>query len=259
MRDTVAEHRADLLELAARPRRRRPVRPRGRGHPFRSARDLLRGARRMGAAGRPAAGFAAGHSLGELAALAAGGALDEHDGLRLAVERGAIMQRAAEAGGGRDAGADGRARRGPRPGRRIRPDDRRTTTRPSSSSSPVPQTGSTRPGARRGRPGSARCGSPFAAPSTRPRWSRPWRAFARRFAPSTSARRGCGSSRARPLTEFAAPRAELAEALVRPVRWRQTVTALREQGVEHFVETGPGQVLTKLVERNLGAAVASHA
>jgi malonyl CoA-acyl carrier protein transacylase len=56
----------------------------------------------------------------------------------------------------------------------------------------------------------------------------------------------CASGR-----EFASPRAELADALVRPVRWRQTVAALAERGVERFVETGPGNVLTKLVERNL--------
>ena len=59
--------------------------------------------------------------------------------------------------------------------------------------------------------------------------------------------------------EFAAPRAELADALVRPVRWRQTLGALRDRGVERFVETGPGEVLTKLVTRNLGEAVAGHA
>ena len=46
---------------------------------------------------------------------------------------------------------------------------------------------------------------------------------------------------------------------MRPVRWRQTLRALREQGVERFIETGPGDVLTKLVERNARGLEASHA
>ena len=46
---------------------------------------------------------------------------------------------------------------------------------------------------------------------------------------------------------------------MRPVRWRQTLRALRARGVERFIETGPGDVLTKLVERNPGVPEASHA
>jgi [acyl-carrier-protein] S-malonyltransferase len=48
------------------------------------------------------------------------------------------------------------------------------------------------------------------------------------------------------------PRRRLVEGLTAPVRWRETVLALRAVGVERFVETGPGDVLTRLVDRTLG-------
>jgi [acyl-carrier-protein] S-malonyltransferase len=44
-------------------------------------------------------------------------------------------------------------------------------------------------------------------------------------------------------------RAELAAALVRPVRWRETFAALHDAGWRSFVEAGPGRVLAGLGRR----------
>ena len=58
------------------------------------------------------------------------------------------------------------------------------------------------------------------------------------------------STTARPFDDI---RARLADALVRPVRWREALIALHEAGARRFVETGPGTVLTGLVRRTLDA------
>ncbi len=53
---------------------------------------------------------------------------------------------------------------------------------------------------------------------------------------------------------FADVRAELADALLQPVRWRETVLAMHAAGARDFVEVGPGRVLSGMVKRILRAA-----
>jgi [acyl-carrier-protein] S-malonyltransferase len=195
------------------------------------------------------AAAAAGHSLGELAALAAAGVLDRDDALALVTLRGKLMaeaddvgsmlalvgaseedaaQIAAEAGvtvandnapgqvvlsGPRDALAKAEEIARER-GRRVLPLD---------------------------------VAGAFHSPSMEPAVE-PFRAAL----DETELHEGAFPVFSCASTErFADVRAELAAALTRPVRWRETVLALHEAGGRRFVEIGPGKVLARLGKRIL--------
>ena len=51
-------------------------------------------------------------------------------------------------------------------------------------------------------------------------------------------------------------RSLVVEQVTSPVRWEQTLTRMRADGVRHFVEVGPGMVLTGLVRRTCSDATA---
>jgi malonyl CoA-acyl carrier protein transacylase len=256
MRDLVAEERPDLLELALELVGDDPFERVDDGTRFAQPAIYCASLAGWEHLGRPRAEYAAGHSLGEVAALAAAGALDERDGLRLAVERGALMQRAAEAGDGgmlallgdRDAA--------------VELADRFELTLANDNSpeqlvvaGPGDRIDAARREARQAGLRGLRLAvrGAFHSPEMEPALA----GFREALGTTDFRPPGMRVLSCTTVAEFVAPRSELAEALVRPVRWRPVMDALREAGVERFVDTGPGEVLAKLVEKNPHPAVAS--
>ena len=47
----------------------------------------------------------------------------------------------------------------------------------------------------------------------------------------------------------------LVRQLPSPVRWQETIQTMRALGVTHFIEIGPGKVLTGLVKRIVSEAL----
>jgi [acyl-carrier-protein] S-malonyltransferase len=196
----------------------------------------------------------AGHSLGELSALVAAGALDPTAGLRLAVRRGALM---ADACDGQDqsmlavlgASEEQAARLADEHGLVIANDN---APGQAVLAGPAEQLRAASKQARAERiraimldvagafhsPAMAGAVAPFRAELDEVEFREP-------AVPVIS------GSTAKPFRDV---RAELARAIVTPVRWRETMLVLAQMGANTFVDFGPGEVLAKLVARNLSDA-----
>jgi malonyl CoA-acyl carrier protein transacylase len=253
MAAVVATHRPDLLRLARAELGADPFDGLGAGAGFVQPAIYCASLACWERAGRPVGEMVAGHSLGELAALVAGGALGEEEGLRLAVVRGRLMEEAAAASPGGMMAVLGE---GPATGE-IAPRFGLTVANDNAPGQVVlsgPAEGLT--GARRELraaglkairlPVAGAFHSPaMAAAAARFREELARVSFREPLVPVFS------SVSAKP---FADPRAGLAAALTEPVRWRLTVARMRAAGAREFVEVGPGDVLTGLVRRILDDA-----
>jgi malonyl CoA-acyl carrier protein transacylase len=197
---------------------------------------------------RPDAG--AGHSLGELTALAAAGALAEPDALRLVCLRGRLMDEVPEPGGmlavlARD-DPDAPARLAAAHGLTVANDNAPGQVVLSGRVDDVQaaRRAAKEQGLRAVRlPVGGAFHSPLMAPAVEG-----FRAALRQVEVRPPRFPVLSCTTAAP---FADVREELAQALVRPVRWRDTLEALRAMGIARFVETAPGSVLTGLVRRTL--------
>jgi [acyl-carrier-protein] S-malonyltransferase len=260
MRDDVAHRRPDLLALAAEVVGEDPFARVEDGTRFAQPAIYcasLVGWERLREAGvEPAA--LAGHSLGEVGALVAAGALSEQDGLRLVATRGRLMQESGERAGGGSmlalvgaGAAEHAAQVAAAAGLTVANDNAPNQVVLS--------------GARDAFDAAAEAASEHGL-----------RALP---LPVTGAFHSPAMAGARPELEAAlaaaevrepavpvlssittAPfddvRARLADALTQPVRWRETLLALRARGIERYAETGPGRVLCGLVKRTLPGAEA---
>jgi [acyl-carrier-protein] S-malonyltransferase len=206
------------------------------------------GWRRWGGLARPA--VLAGHSLGELSALVAADALDARAGLELAVLRGRLM---ASAGGGEEGmlavlGADDAL-----PAQLA---DAHTVVLANDNApgqvvlaGPVERL---RAAGAQARERGARAilldvAGAFHTPAMADAVE-PFRDALERVELRAPAIPVICAVSARPFTDV---RSELAQAIVSPVRWRASMLALAQLGAERFLDFGPGQVLARLVRRNL--------
>jgi malonyl CoA-acyl carrier protein transacylase len=254
MRDLVADYAPDLLDLCH---------FLIGGDPFERVDDSTRFAQPAifcaGIAGWRRAGLAprdpiavAGHSLGEFAALAAAGAVDVHDALRLVVLRGHLMAEAGEhSGGGTMLALLGA---GPAAARRLAADHGVVVANDNApgqivlSGANSALTGVARvareSGLRAMKLGVAGAFHSPAMAAAVPEFDAALRQVEFR-APAVPVI-SCTTA-----LRMTTPRRDLAAALTRPVRWAETMQTLAGLDIRRFADAGPGTVLAKLARRNV--------
>jgi [acyl-carrier-protein] S-malonyltransferase len=202
----------------------------------------------------------AGHSLGELTALAAAGAVDERDALALVVLRGRLMAESGAASGGGTMlavlrGTPARASAlAARHGVVVANDNAPDQVVLSGARADLEAAGDdARSQGMRAMmldvagafhsPQMAAAVAPFRAALAQTEFRAP-------AVPVVS----CATA-----APFADPAQELADALVAPVRWRETMGALAAMGIQTFLDAGPGRVLAKLAPRCVAGVAAAPA
>jgi [acyl-carrier-protein] S-malonyltransferase len=205
--------------------------------------------------GRPRADYFAGHSLGEIGALAAAGALDDRDGLRIVVARGRAMDdaaRAAEPGGMLAVGSD-------REGAEALAGEHGLIVANENSpeqfvlSGPLPAIEAALAAAKQAGTRAKRLAvaGAFHTPSMEPGTG----AFRAALGEVEFRRPGAPVLSSTTADFFGDdPREELASSLTSPIRWTALVRRLRELGVSRYLDVGPGKVLAGLVRRTVEGA-----
>ena len=261
MRESVSEVRPNLLSLVEQIVGEDPFARTEEGTRFAQPAIFCASLAGWEALGRPDGEMMAGHSLGELAALVAAGCLNERDGLELVALRGKLMQESGERAG--DGGMLALLGAGAADHASELARDHGLAVANDNSPQQVVLSGDR--GAFEGASAAAKeLGlRPMALPVTGAFHS-PMMAEAVPEFQAALARVEIAPPRVTVLSAVtAAPfedvRTQLAQALTMPVRWRETLLAMRERGGERFVEVGPGRVLTGLVKRTLKDVELAHA
>jgi len=253
MRGDVQAARPELLEMAIEVVGEDPFPRAGEGTSFAQPAIFCASLAGWRALGSPPGDFMAGHSLGELAALVAAGALGERDGLELVTLRGRLMHES-----GKRAGDGGMvALLGPGAAERA-PDialAHELVIANDNSPQQVVLSGSLVE-----LPGAIQTAKELGLRAMEldvtgafhsPMMSGAVPEFAAALADTEFAPPNVPVISAVTVRPFEDPRRELADALTMPVRWRETMLALQELGAGRFVEVGPGRVLTGLAKRTL--------
>ena len=201
----------------------------------------------------------AGHSLGQITSLIASGALSLGDGVRLAVARADCTQAAADAAPGRMAaligadvdtaekacaGLDAWVANDNAPGQVVIGGTAEGLEAATAAASDL--------GVRRVMP--LNVGAAFHTPRMQAAADAlaPILATTPFQAPTAPV---VSNADARPYAGADGWPERLADHLISPVRWRSSLETLAAMGVDTFYEVGPGNVLTGLAKRTLGAAV----
>ena len=253
MRELVARERPDLLQAAIDEVGEDPFPRADDGTNFAQPAIFCASLAGWASIGSPVAELLAGHSLGELGALVAAGAVDERDALALVTLRGKLMYESGlQAGDGSmvaviGAGASDHAQE-------IADASSLTVA---NDNSPLQIVLS---GAKANIPAGIDAAKALGLRAMELDVTGAFHSPMMAAAVPEFERALAGVEFREPVTTvlsavtaqpFADPRRELADALTQPVRWREVMLAMHAFGARRFVDVGPGRVLTGLAKRTL--------
>ncbi len=253
MRDRVERVRPDLLELVVDAVGEDPFPRAEEGTNFAQPAIFCASLAGWASIGSPVAEMMAGHSLGELGALVAAGALRERDALALVALRGRLMYESGVAAGDGSmvavmgAGAADHAQE-------IATASELTVANDNSPMQVVLS------GAKANIPDAIESAEELGLRAVELDVTGAFHSPMMAAAVPEFERALAGTEFRRPRTTvisavtakpFANPRRELADALTRPVRWREVLLAMHGRGARRFVDVGPSRVLTGLAKRTL--------
>lgn len=252
-----ADQRPDLVAQAAGELGADPFEQIGAGTHFAQPALFIAGLAHWKAAGEPQGGFYAGHSLGELPALVAAGALDAAAGLRLAVVRGRLMEEASAVRPGGMVAALGGS---DEVVQKVADEFGLTLANDNAPGQMVLSGDSEKVGEARKAlraEGAKAIRLPVAGAFHSPLMEPAVPGYRDALA-ATDFAAAEGAFSCITAAPFDDVRADLLAALTEPVRWRATLAAMQGAGAAAFIETGPGDILTGLSRRTLGEQVESR-
>ena len=251
-RELVAAVRPDLLELATELVGEDPFERMSEGTAYAQPAVYCASIAGYEQLGRPAAEYFAGHSLGEVGALAAAGAIDDADGVRIVVARGRVMADAAECGdpGGMLAVGSDREQAAALAAEHCLTLANENSPQQFVVSGPLPAIEAAEAAAK-GSGIRAKKLAVAGAFHTEAMASgvEPFRAALDRIDFRDPEAPVVSSTTAQPFGEDV--RDALSASLTKPIRWTAVLATLRELGVTRYLDVGPGKVLSGLVRRTL--------